>query len=181
MGVAALLTVKELLAAMPGLQGARAAAMLPYLIAALEEFEINTPLRIAAFLAQVGHESGSLRWMEELASGEAYEGREDLGNIQPGDGRRYKGRGPIQLTGRANYRQAGKALGLDLEGHPEQASLPEVGFRIAGHFWQTRGLNKLADAGNLHMLTRRINGGLRGFDDRQKRYQLALVVLGVAG
>jgi putative chitinase len=145
----------------------------------MREYAINTPKRQAAFLAQLAHESGELRYMEELASGEAYEGRKELGNTQPGDGKRFKGRGPIQLTGRANYRAAGKALGLDLERHPEKAALPGIGCRVAGWFWQTHDLNDLADRGDFKKITRRIQGGYHGLANRQRYYALALEVLGV--
>lgn len=142
------------------------------------EFEINTPGRMAAFLAQLAHESGEFRWLEEIASGEAYEGRKDLGNVKPGDGKRYKGRGPIQLTGRANYAKYGKLLGLDLEGSPELASAANVGLRIAGAYWQQNKLNALADAGKFDAITKKINGGYNGKADRDKYYARARTVLG---
>jgi putative chitinase len=148
---------------------------------ALVEGSINTCLRQAAFLAQLAHESGQLVYMEELASGEAYEGRKDLGNTQPGDGKRYKGRGPIQLTGRANYRAAGQALGLDLEGNPEQVKTPQVGFRVAVWFWTTRKLNDLADQGTLEsfrQITKKINGGTNGQADREQYWAKAKNALG---
>lgn len=153
------------------------------LVAAMTEFAITTPLRAAAFLAQVAHESGEFRWLEELASGDAYEGRVDLGNAEPGDGRRYKGRGPIQLTGRANYARCGQALWLDLLSDPAQVATPEVGFRAAGWYWTTHGLNELADRGDadaFRAITRRINGGLNGLAQREAYYARAKVALGVA-
>jgi len=162
---------------MPGLSQAKANEYLPHLNRAMQEAGINTPQRQEQFLAQLGHESGGLRYMEEIASGAAYEGRRDLGNTQPGDGRRFKGRGPIQLTGRANYEAAGRALGLDLVRNPEQAASPEVGFRVAAWFWQTRGLNNLADQGDFRGITRRINGGYNGLADREaylRRAQAAI-------
>lgn len=171
------LTTNQLIACMPGLTAVRAGSMAPHLVRAMEEGDITTMLRCAAFLAQLGHESCSLRYMEELASGSAYEGRKDLGNTQPGDGVRFKGRGPIQLTGRNNYRLAGKALGLDLEGHPEQAALPSVGFRTTCWFWKTHKLNELADLAKFDEITHVINGGQNGADDRRKRYELARKVL----
>ncbi|MCA2980842.1 MAG: LysM peptidoglycan-binding domain-containing protein [Myxococcaceae bacterium] len=167
------ISVDELRRVMPNLSPELAQRYLPYLNAAMNEAGITTPARRSAFLAQLAHESGELRYMEEIASGADYEGRRDLGNTEPGDGRRYKGRGPIQLTGRANYRAAGEALGIDLEGNPERAADPDVAFRIATWYWQTRGLNTLADQGNFREITRRINGGYNGMDDRERYYQRA--------
>jgi putative chitinase len=125
--------------------------------------------RLAHFLGQVGHESGGFHYMEEIASGAAYESRKDLGNVRPGDGRRYKGRGPLQLTGRANYRAFGAALGLDLEGDPEMAADPAIGIVIACHYWQTRKLNAYADADDVKGITKRVNGGTNGLSDRIMR------------
>lgn len=150
------------------------------LLQAMDEAGITTLKRQAAFLAQLAHESGELRYMQELATGDAYEGRRDLGNTQPGDGRRYKGRGPIQLTGRSNYRAAGAALGLPLEEMPELAAEPDVGFRVAGWFWTSRELNRFADAGDFREITRRINGGFNGLEEREKYHARAKAVLGAA-
>jgi len=172
------LSLAQLRAIMPHLKPDKAERYLPFLTAAMKEAEINTAPRQAAFLAQLAHESGQLRYFEELASGEAYEGRRDLGNTQPGDGVRYKGRGPIQLTGRANYRKAGQALGLDLEAQPQRVADPDVGFRVACWFWKAHGLNALADARQFDTITRRINGGFNGKADRDAHYQRALHVLG---
>ena len=173
------ITIDQLRTIMPTLSADKAAEYLPLLNAAMAEAQINTPRRQAAFLAQLAHESGELKYFEELASGAAYEGRRDLGNTQPGDGRRYKGRGPIQLTGRANYRAAGEALGLDLEGDPEQAARPDVGFRTAGWFWNSRDLSPLADAGDFREITHRVNGGYNGMADREKYYATAKRALGI--
>jgi putative chitinase len=162
---------------MPGLSEAKAQQYLPHLNRAMQEAGITTKPRQAAFLAQLAHESGGLRYMEEIASGAAYEGRRDLGNTQPGDGTRFKGRGPIQLTGRANYEAAGRALGLDLVNNPQQAASPEVGFRVAAWFWQSRGLNTHADQGNFREITRRINGGYNGLADREAYHRRALATL----
>lgn len=139
----------------------------PLAEAAMLEFDITTQARASMFVAQVLHESLRLRYFEEIASGAAYEGRRDLGNTYPGDGRRFKGRGPIQLTGRSNYVWAGKKLGLNLIGHPQLASRHEIGWRIAGLYWREHGLNQLADKGQFETITRRINGGLNGWPDRQ--------------
>lgn len=158
----------QLLHIMPNLPRAKAREYLPHLLKAMAEADITTPRRQEMFLAQLAHESDELRHMEEIASGVAYEGRRDLGNIQRGDGKRYKGRGPIQLTGRANYRAAGKALGIDLESDPDRAKDPDVAFRIAGWYWMSRNLNRWADAGDFLKVTRLINGGVNGLASREK-------------
>jgi len=171
-------SLQQLRSIMPNLSDARAQQMLPHLNAAMQEAGINTPRRQAAFLAQLAHESGEFRYMEEIASGAAYEGRTDLGNTQPGDGMRFKGRGPIQLTGRSNYRAAGQALGIDLENNPTRAAEPDVGFRTAAWFWNSRNLNTYADAGNFDAITYRVNGGYNGKASRDAYYNRALQVLG---
>ncbi|MGI4848590.1 MAG: glycoside hydrolase family 19 protein [Janthinobacterium lividum] len=157
---------------------ARALLFLDPLNRTMDEFGINTPARQAAFLAQVGHESGQLRYVEELASGRAYEGREDLGNTHPGDGVRYKGRGLIQVTGRANYEKCGAALGLDLVAFPTQLAEVENACRSAGWFWSAHGLNGLADYGDQVRVTRRVNGGTNGLEDRLALFAVAQRVLG---
>jgi predicted chitinase/LysM repeat protein len=177
-GTAGGMNVQQLRAIMPHLSEARANEMLPHLNSAMAEAGINTPRRQAAFLAQLAHESGEFRYMEEIASGAAYEGRADLGNTQPGDGVRFKGRGPIQLTGRANYRAAGRALGIDLENNPRRAADPDVGFRTAAWYWNNRNLNSYADAGNFDAITYRVNGGYNGKASRDAYYTRALQVLG---
>jgi putative chitinase len=141
------------------------------------EFEINTPEREAMFLAQVCHESGGFNYVREIASGQAYEGRADLGNTNAGDGVRYKGRGLIQITGRANYKACGDALGLDLIERPELLEQPDNATRSAGWFWNSRRLNVLADKGDFLLVTKRINGGTTGFADRMAYYQRATEVL----
>lgn len=134
---------------------------------------LETGLRLAHFMAQVGHESGGFRYMEEIwgptAAQKRYEGRQDLGNVQPGDGFRFKGRGPLQLTGRANYRRFGHKIGIDLEANPEIAAIPSIGILIACVYWTDRDLNELADRDDVEKITRRVNGGLNGFDDRKAR------------
>jgi len=161
----------------------RARVVLQVLEPAMAEGGINTKLRKAAFIAQTAHESGGFRYTEELASGDAYEGRRDLGNTQPGDGRRFKGRGYIQLTGRANYAEAGRDLGLDLLNFPKLAAQPANAARIAVWFWNKRGLNALADRGPkaFDSITRKINGALRGKTQRDAIYQRALENLPEAG
>ena len=152
---------------------------------AMDTYDITAPLRVAAFLAQLAHESGELQFMEELwgptAAQDRYEPPSDLarrlGNTQPGDGRRFKGRGPIQITGRANYKTFGDLMELDLVGDPDSAAAPDVAFAIAGLFWERKGLNELADAGNFTEITRRINGGQNGAADRERFYAVAKQVL----
>lgn len=160
-----ILTDTQILKIMPNARN-RVKIFLPLINQTLDEFEINTPERVIFFLAQIAHESGELRYTAEIASGEAYEGRKDLGNLFTGDGKRYKGRGLIQLTGRANYREAGYELELPLEDEPLLLEEPEHATRSAGWYWYTRDLNAIADTGNFEIATRRINGGLRGYDDR---------------
>jgi putative chitinase len=157
--------------------GSRIDEFLEPLNRTMQEFEINTPQRIRMFLAQVGHESGQLHYLEEIASGKAYEGRADLGNTLPGDGPRYKGRGLIQLTGKRNYALAGLALDLDLLQQPELLLLPENACKVSGWFWKNGNLNALCDAGFFKELTRHINGGLNGYDKRLMLYNRALEVI----
>ena len=131
---------------------------------------LTTPLRQAHFLAQVGHESGELRFVEELASGDAYEGRADLGNTQPGDGVRFKGRGLIQLTGRANYQRYGQSIGKDLVTNGNWrlvADDPFLAVDVACWFWNVHGLSGFADHDDILTITKRINGGLNGLEDRR--------------
>lgn len=147
------------------------AALAGPLARAMANRQIDTPRRQAHFLAQIGHESGELRFRAEIANGEAYEGRADLGNTTPGDGRRYKGRGLIQLTGRANYAEYGRAIGREAEllAQPERLETDdELCIDVACWFWAKRGLNALADADDLTRITQRINGGLNGLEDRQR-------------
>ena len=175
---------------MPAVPAARREAFLPFLQAALTEFAIEAPARTAAFLAQLAHESGQFRFMEEIWGPTAAQRRYEpvstlatnLGNTQAGDGRRYKGRGPIQITGRANYKRFGDLLSVDLVSEPARAALPEIAFRIAGLYWQKKGLNELADRVTddaFREITRRINGGFNGLEDRRRFYAVARNVLAV--
>lgn len=155
------------------------AAFFSPLCDAMTEFEITSQARKSAFIAQIGHESGQLRYVRELASGEAYEGRQDLGNTEPGDGVRFKGRGLIQITGRENYAHCSLALFGDdrLIQFPELLEDPTIASRSAGWFWKTHGLNQLADAGNFLRITKVINGGTNGYADRTALYVKAKEVL----
>ena len=145
----------------------------------LAEFDLTTPLRQAHFLAQLCHESGSFNYLEELASGEDYEWRGDLGNVQAGDGVRFKGRGLIQITGRANYADCGDALGQDLIATPTRLADPDLACRSAGWFWNTRYLSAFADRDDVDTITYRINGGYNGYDERVEFLNAAKAVLGV--
>lgn len=140
---------------------------------------LDDNLVFAHFMAQCGHESGGFRYMEEIASGAAYEGRKDLGNVFEGDGKRYKGRGPIQLTGRANYRRVGRKIGLDLENNPTLVSDPSIGMWCALEFWDEKGLTPLAKADEITKITKLINGGTTGLDDRKARLAQMKKVMGI--
>jgi len=174
------ITEQQLLQILPN-AGRQAGVFVPVLNTAMAKYGIVTRLRMAAFIAQLGHESGQLRYVREIwgptAQQLTYEGRADLGNTVKGDGSKFRGRGLIQTTGRANYAACGEALGLDLINNPELLELPKHAAMSAAWFWSTRGLNTLADQGDFAKITRRINGGLTGQDDRQALYDKALRVL----
>lgn len=184
-----MLTPAVLQAAM-GCTQERALLFARALAEACERFDINTPARLAAFLAQIGHESGGLRYVSELASGEAYEGRKDLGNTHQGDGVRFKGHGLIQITGRANHAEMRPLLILagyddvpDFEAHPERLTEPRWAAASAAAYWHKRTLNALADAGrpeDFERITKRINGGLNGQADRLQRWAKAKAALAPA-
>jgi putative chitinase len=139
----------------------------------LQRYDLNTLERCRMFLAQIGHESGQLRYTEELASGAAYEGRKDLGNTETGDGVKYKGRGLIQITGRSNYALCSLALDLPLLENPELLQSPLPAALSAGWFWSNNNLNSYCDKGDFYGLTKRINGGLNGIEDRVLLYKRA--------
>lgn len=175
-----MITLAELKKIMPH-AGKRAEIYIAPLNAAMQEFGIaETPEREAAFLAQIAHESGEMRYVHEIASGEAYEGRKDLGNVEAGDGVRFKGRGLLQITGRANYAACSTAL-FDypsrLLTNPELLEEPENACRSAGWFWGEINGNALADKENFLLLTKKINGGTNGYSDRLAYYDLAKKVL----
>ncbi|MGE0104122.1 MAG: glycoside hydrolase family 19 protein [Blastocatellales bacterium] len=183
------LSESQLRQIMPKLQAGSASMYLPFLNRVMQIYRIDSPLRASAFLAQLAHESGELRYWEEIwgptPQQMRYEPPSDLaarlGNTQPGDGYRFRGRGPIQITGRFNYRKYGNLLGVDIESNPDLASTTQIGFSIAGIYWQNNGLNELADAQDFVAITRKINGGLNGLESRLKYYERAKVVLGVGG
>jgi putative chitinase len=141
----------------------------------LQQFEINTVPRIRHFLSQTAHESGGLRWMKELASGSAYEGRRDLGNTSPGDGRKYKGAGVIQLTGKDNYQKFADFIGDQkvMQGHSYVAQI--YPFTSAGFWWKNNNMNALCDqSASVEQVTKRVNGGYNGLEDRKRYYEKAV-------
>jgi len=189
------------------------AGFLAPLDAAMAEFHIDTPLRQAAFLAQVAQESGQLsrlveslnysdvallaQWPrhftvetarqygrvaghpanQEMIANLAYADRNGNGDVASGDGWRYRGRGAIQITGKYNYDKCGRALGVDLVAYPELLAEPVQACRSAAWFWARNGLNSLADKKDVAGITRRINGGTTGLNDRLAYYQTALEAL----
>jgi len=181
-----MLTDNDLQQIMPRLPQAKRQLYLPFIDRVMEIYEIDTPLRASAFLAQIAHESAELRFMEEIWGPTAQQKKYDppsdvarsLGNTQPGDGFRYRGRGPIQVTGRANYKKYGDLLGVDLVGNPDLAATPQYAFSTAGLFWKLNGLNELADVQDFVAITKKINGGLNGLADRQRYYEIAKNALG---
>ena len=164
---------------MPFATDANIDKFLPHLNDTMATFYIDTPMRQAHFLAQIAHESGSLRYVKEIASGEAYEGRKDLGNVIPGDGVRFKGRGLIQLTGRTNYKlfDGFTRHEFDLLNHPDRVERPDLAALVAGWFWDRNKLNELADQDMFLKITRKINGGYNGIEDRQQHLDRAKAVL----
>jgi len=198
------ITEQQLLQILPS-AGRQAGAFVPVLNTAMNRYGIVGTRRAAAFIAQVGHESGQLtRLVENLNYGadglmKTWPGRFDsvrataaarnpeqianivyagrMGNAAPGDGWKYRGRGLIQVTGKTNYAACGEALGLDLISQPELLEQPQYAAMSAAWFWSANGLNSLADAGDLTKITQRINGGTNGMADRQALYDKALKVL----
>jgi len=174
------ITAQQLLQILPS-AGKRAGVFVPVLNTAMQRYQIVGTKRVAAFIAQIGHESGQLVYVREIwgptSAQKGYEGRADLGNTVAGDGFKYRGRGLIQITGRANYAACGEALGLDLISQPELLEQPQYACLSAAWFWATKGLNTLADADKFETITRRINGGLNGQAERLKLWSKATAVL----
>ncbi len=156
----------------------RATEWLSVIESAMREFGIDTRLRQAMFLAQIGHESGGMRYTSEIWDNtdaqQSYEGRKNLGNTQVGDGFKYRGRGLIQTTGRYNYEKTADALAIDCVNNPDVLSEPSNAARSAAWWWQSHKLNRFADAGDIFGCTKVINGGTNGIDQRTKLYQAAL-------
>lgn len=175
-----MISTTQLRVAMPHASEDRIALFFKPINDTLERFGISTAQRQAVFLAQIAVESGSLKYVREIASGEAYEGRVDLGNTQPGDGKRFAGRGLPQITGRANYMACGVALGLDLVTSPELLERPDYAALSAGWFWQAKGLSGLADRGKFGTACKVWNGGYNGLDERIEHYIYARRALGIS-
>ena len=193
-------TLDQLRLIMPHSKADNLMLHLPHLNAGMQEFHINTKTRAEQFISQMAHESGGFKYMRELASGRAYEGRANLGNTHAGDGMKFKGRGPPQLTGRKNYTLCHEALAIDCVNHPEIVERPENGWRVAGWFW-TQGaalnlsrkakahilakygdwehisLNVMADKMDEIGITLAINGGMNGYVDRMKYLKRAIAAL----
>ncbi|MDH6281226.1 glycoside hydrolase family 19 protein [Prescottella agglutinans] len=170
-------TLDELVRIVPQVPPAQLAGYIAPLNDALAKAAIDTPVRQAAFISQLVVESDSFRTFEEYASGSAYEGRSDLGNVAPGDGERYKGRGAIQVTGRHNYQSVSDYLGVDFIAHPELMSTPENAFDTAAWYWQSRNLNAVSDSGSIESVSRIVNGGTNGLPQRIDSFQRALGIL----
>ncbi len=174
------ITQQQLLQILPN-AGAKAGVFVPVLNTAMQRYQIVGAKRAAAFIAQIGHESGQLQWVREIwgptPAQAKYEGRADLGNTGVGDGFKFRGRGLIQVTGRDNYEACGEALGLDLITHPELLEQPQHAAMSAAWFWKQKGLNDLADRDQFNTITRRINGGLNGLAARLALWEKAQAVL----
>ena len=172
-------------ATMPN-SGTRADAFAPALLEHMPAFAITGQKRVAAFLGTIAEESGEFRWTREIWGPTPAQLRyeppgekaDDLGNTQPGDGFRYRGRGLIQITGRANYRAASSAIGTDFLGEPQLMEQPDGAVLTACWFWQAHGCNELADIPDFKAVTRRVNGGLTHYDRRKAYYDRALAALG---
>ena len=178
-------------------KSSKALAWAPLLDSTCTAYQINTTQRLACFLAQIGHESGRLRYTREIWGPTKQQKRyepgttlaKQLGNVQAGDGKRYMGRGIIQVTGRANYRAITQALRKrfpkmnvpDFEANPQELERPQWAALSAGEFWASRNLNSYCDKYDFSGLTKRINGGLNGLADRQDLYCAALPALLLTG
>jgi len=173
----------ELLQSVYGINSKFADSWFPYLQSALSIASINSNQRLACFLAQIGHESARLKFVRELWNPstclwqQKYEGSKSLGNSQPGDGFKFRGRGLIQITGRSNYAKMSDLMGLPLLQAPELLEKPKYAANSAAYFWQWKNLNSFCDLNDFEGLTRKINGGTNGLDDRLNLYNTAIHLL----
>jgi putative chitinase len=166
----------------PSIPDTKLTLYLPFMNAAMIQFGISSPQRAAAWIAQTSEESDQWHTLTEYASGAEYEGRRDLGNTEPGDGKRFKGRGPIQVTGRTNYTEVSAALGADFVSEPDLLAEPEYAFKGSAWWWTQHGLNHLADintAASFISITRVINGGTNGLTTRQLFWARAKTAYGI--
>ena len=173
----AAVTPEDLEHIVPGIPPEKVEQYIAPLNDAMTHSGIDTPVRQAAFLAQLAVESDSFRTFEEYASGRAYEGRADLGNTQPGDGERYKGRGAIQITGRHNYEKVSEHTGVDFVAHPELLAAPENAFTTAAWYWTSRNLNEVADTAGIVRVSELVNGGHHALSQRISDFERGLDVL----
>lgn len=183
------LTEEQLRLMMPTASKKNIKTFLPSLNKAMNEFRIVKPMQIAAFIAQITHESGSLHYVEEIADGSMYEYRKDLGNLEfialqtahanhTTTGHFYKGRGLIQITGYFNYVRCGAGLNVDLVTNPKLLCEVEYACRSAAWFWDSHNLNNYADVGLFGATTKVINGGFNGAKERLANYARCKKVLG---
>ena len=174
------ITIKELQAIAP-VSTKAAELFLPYIYK--YQGDVNSPIRFAAFLANVLHESGCFKYVREIASGDAYEGRKDLGNVFKGDGRTFKGRSLMQITGRANYLECSKDMFGDdrLIKNPELLATPEIAVQASYWYWNKRKLNAIADTGDFVKVCVRINGGKNGLEERKRYYDALFKALNKNG
>ena len=178
------ITAGQIKGIMPHATDGNIRTYLPYLNETMQRFDIDTTLRQCHFFAQLAVESGSLRYVRELASGEAYEGRKDLGNVFPGDGVKFKGRGLIQLTGRENYQRfqdwlvLNYAEDIDIMTYPELLESPELAVMVCGWYWDVRNVNAMADRDDVMTVTRKVNGGRNGLAQRVEFLNRAKLILG---
>lgn len=172
-------TFEQLCSVVHHAQPSRLKKLQPWLNKAMPRYEINTRIRQAHFIAQVAHESCDFTYLEELADGTDYEWRKDLGNTSAGDGAKFKGRGLIQITGRANYKEVGSVLGIDLISNPERLADYDLACLSAAWYWSINKLNEFADKDDIQLITRRINGGFNGLEDRKNYLDRAKQVFGI--
>lgn len=195
------------LAKATGAQLNRAELWLPHIVSAMTEFDIVTPQRQVMFLAQIGHESCGLHYSAEIwgpthdqlgyerdfaspwpSTPEEAHGLQfaanrkafTLGNDAPGDGFKYRGRGLIEITGKGNYRTVSAFFSVDFVMDPELLGEDEYSARSAAWFWKWHHLNEMADEGDFYTITKRINGGLNGIENRKALLQAASDALGVS-
>lgn len=180
-----MITAEQLQAIGKGMTLDRAKQFVPHINAICPKYGIDTPIELASFLAQVLHESGSFKWMKEIwgptAAQSRYEGRADLGNTVKGDGKKFMGRGPIQITGRANYTRMSKDMFGDnrLLENPDILTTPEYGIQSACIYWVWKKIDAVDDDKDVTAETKKVNGGTNGIEERKEYFERACKVLGL--